>query len=173
MVLKIGESDGEKVYISYPAIFSDGDTEKRGEFRIKLVNFGQVFEDKTRKWAYTKAKAFLLDKINEYRKTTGKSAREFLIDFPPNSKEELVSLLQKGEEIAAVNDEYDEKLEEFFETTMFEIEELRNLSNPSQEMSAEEVVEKTKKTLKDMEEFAKAYGVPLIHFSPAGDDDNE
>ena len=163
MVLKIVHSNGKKVVISYPAIFSDDEAEERGEFKIKLINFGQVFEDETRQWAYAKAMMFLLDKINEYRKETGKSASEFIEDFPPNTEEELIPLLQKGEEVCELYDEYDEFLEEFSESSMFYIDKLKKWQNEEEkEWTDEDIIKMMDKDIENMKEFAKAYNVPII-----------
>lgn len=174
MVLKIVHSDGKKVDISYPAIFSDDEAEERGEFKIRLINFGQVFEDETRQWAYAKAMMFLLDKINEYRKETGKSASEFMKDFPPNTEEELIPLLQRGEEVGELSDEYDESLEEFFEGSMFYIDKLKKWQEEDEEeWTDEDIIKRTQEGIDGLREFAKAYNVPIITFGKDEEDSDE
>ena len=172
MVLKIVHSNGNKVDISYPAIYSDDEAEERGEFKIKLINFGQVFEDEEKQWAYAKAMMFLLDKINEYVDTTGKSASEFMKDFPPNTKEELIPLLEKGEKIYSLDDKYDEFLKEFREGTMFYIDKLKKWQNEEEkEWTDEDIIKKMDEDIANMREFAKAYNVPIITFGKDKDDD--
>ena len=60
MVLKIVHSNGKKVVISYPAIFSDDEAEERGEFKIRLINFGQVFSKRCLKQMYFQEKLYII-----------------------------------------------------------------------------------------------------------------
>ena len=125
-----------KIEISYPVVLSADVW--LADFKVKFVNFNVEFVAPLKKWAVAKAKAFLLDKINEYVASTGKTASEFMADFPPCTKEQLVDYVCEGEIIGVISDRYNQTTGKFSVNTMYDIEDFFEIKPQVEQFSISE-----------------------------------
>ncbi len=104
-----------KVNIKYPIIITDGESDK---YILKLYPFNKIFESDDYTEVVVIATSYILDQLVGYS-SKGMTVAQFLQDFPPQKIADLQKLCNEGERVSIIDEEYDEDLQEFFETTMY------------------------------------------------------